>query len=116
MAYNSISIQTVVKGGLEPTYTGATLSDGDRFRNTGKEFIHVLNGGGGAVAVTIPTPAQVSGLDIEDKIVSVPAGEDRMIGTFEPGLYNQAAGATDAGDCYVEYDQTSSVTIAVIRP
>ena len=116
MAYSALSIQSINKDGLEPTYVGATLSDGDRFRNSGKEFIHVLNGGGGAVAVTIPTPATIKGPDIEDKIVSVPAGEDRMIGTFEPGLYNNPAGGVDAGELYVEYDQTSSVTIAVIRP
>ena len=116
MAYTSLSIQTVAKAGLEPTYVAATLTDGDRFRNSGKEFIHVINGGGGAVAVTVPTPATISGLTIEDKIVSVPAGEDRMIGTFEPGLYNQPAGGTDAGECYLEYDQVTSVTVAVIRP
>jgi len=116
MAYNSVSIQTVIKDGLEPTYAAATLTDGDRFRNTGKEFIHVINGTGTPCLVTVPTPAQVSGLDIEDKVVTVPGNEDRMIGTFEPGLYNQPAGGTDAGDCYVEYDQVSSVTVAVIRP
>ncbi len=116
MAYNEITAQIVIKDGLVPSYASATLTDGDRFRNTGKEFVHVINAGGSPCLVTVPTPAQVSGLDIEDKVVTVAAGTDRMIGTFEPGLYNQAAGATDAGDCYVEYDQVTSVTVAVIRP
>ncbi len=61
----------------------------------------------------MPTPATVSGLAIEDKIVSVPNAEDRMIGPFEPGLYNQSG--ADQGKCYIEYDQTTSVTVAVIR-
>jgi hypothetical protein len=116
MAYNSLSIQTIIKDGLEPVYGTATLTDGDRFRNSGKEFVHVINGGGSPCLVTIPTPATISGLDIEDKVVTVPAGEDRMIGTFEPGLYNQPAGGTDAGELYVEYDQVTTVTVAVIRP
>jgi hypothetical protein len=116
MAYTALSIQTVTKAGLEPVYGTATLTDGDRFRNSGKEFVHVINGGGSPCLVTIPTPATVSGLAIEDKVVTVPAGEDRMIGTFEPGLYNNPAGGTDAGELYVEYDQVTTVTIAVIRP
>jgi len=116
MAYATIAVQIVVKTGLEPTYTAATLTDGERFRNTGKEFVHVINGGGSPCLVTVPTPAQISGLDIEDRVVTVPAGEDRMIGTFEPGLFNQPAGGTDAGECYVEYDQVTTVTVAIIRP
>jgi len=116
MAYTSIGVQVVVKTGLEPVYVAATLTDGDRFRNTGKEFIHVINGGGSPCLVTVPTPATISGLLIEDRVVTVPAGEDRMIGTFEPGLYNNPSGGTDAGECYVEYDQVTTVTVAVIRP
>ena len=116
MAYTEVTSQTIIKDGLEPVYVAATLTDGDHFRNTGKEFVHIINGGGSPCLVTVPTPAQVSGLDIEDKVVTVPAGEDRMIGTFEPGLYNQPTGGTDAGSCYVEYDQVTTVTVAVIRP
>ena len=116
MAYTAITIQAVVKTGLEPTYAAATLTDGDRFRNTGKEFLHVINAGGSPCLVTVPTPATISGLLIEDKVVTVAAGTDEMIGTFEPGLYNNAAGATDAGEVYVTYDQVTSVTVAVIRP
>ena len=116
MAYTSITIQTIVKTGLEPTYAAATLTDGDRFRNTGKEFLHVINGGGSPCLVTVPTPATISGLLIEDNVVTVAAGTDEFIGTFEPGLYNQPAGGTDAGETYVEYDQVTTVTVAVIRP
>ena len=116
MAYTSLTIQTIIKDGLEPTYAAATLTDGDRFRNSGKEFIHVVNGGGSPCIVTVLTPATISGLAIEDKTVTVAAGTDEMIGTFEPGLYNNPAGGTDPGETYVEYDQVATVTVAVIRP
>ena len=116
MAYTDLTTQIVVKGGLVPSYAAATLTDGDKFRNSGKEFIHVVNAGGSPCVVTMPTPATINGLLIEDKTVSVAAGTDAMIGTFEPGTYNQAAGATDAGYAYVEYDQVTTVTVACIRP
>lgn len=116
MAYTDLTTQIISKSGIVPTYAAATLTDGDKFRNTGKEFVHVVNAGGSPCLVTLVTPAQISGLDIEDKVVTVAAGTDQMLGTFEPGLYNQAAGATDAGKTYVTYDQVTSVTVAVIRP
>ncbi len=116
MAYTDIATQIIIKGGLEPAYVAATLSEGDKFRNTGKEFLHVINGGGAnPCVVTMVTQAQIKGLDIQDKTVSVPFGEDRMLGPFEPGLYNQATGQTDAGKTYIEYDQVTSVTVAIIR-
>ena len=113
MAYTQLTVYGPTIGGTEPTYASATLTDGDMFKNSGNEFIHVKNGGGGAVAVTIPTPKTIKGLAIEDKVVSVPAGEERIIGRFDPGLYNQSG--ADAGMCYIEYDQVTSVTVAVFR-
>lgn len=115
MAYIDLTTQVISKSGIVPTYAAATLADGNKFRNTGKEFIHVVNAGGSACIVTMVTPAQISGLDIEDKIVTVAAGSEQMIGTFEPSLYNQAAGATDAGKTYIKYNQVTTVTVAVIR-
>jgi len=116
MAYTVLTAQPVTISGLVPSYAAATLTDGDQFRNSGKEFIHVINGGGSPCVVTVPTPATIKGLTIQDKTVSVAAGTDRMIGTFDPGLYNNPAGGTDAGYCYVTYDQVTTVTVAVIRP
>lgn len=113
MAYAELSVETPTIDGLDPTFTAATLTDGNMFRNTGSETVFVKNGGGGAVAVTVPTPGTVRGLDIEDKIVSVPAGEERILGRFDPGLYNQSG--ADAGMCYIEYDQITSVTVGVFR-
>lgn len=113
MAYVNLSVEVPTIAGLEPTYTAATLTDGNMFKNSGKEFIHVVNGGGGACLVTIPTPALTKGLTIEDKAVSIPAGEERMFGRFDPGLYNQSG--ADAGKCYVEFDTVTSVTIGVFR-
>lgn len=115
MAYTDLATQIIIKDGLLPTYANADSGDGDKFRNTGKEFVHVVNGGGSPCLVTMVTPAQIKGLDIEDKVVTVAAGTDQMLGTFEPGLYNQPSGS-DAGKTYIEYDQVTTVTVAIIRP
>ena len=115
MAYTNLAIQPITRSGLKPTYTSATLTDGEMWSNTGTEFIHIINGGGSACVVTLVTPATISGLAIEDKTVSVPAGERHMIGPFDPSLYNNPNGETDPGKMYVTYDQTTSVTVAVVR-
>lgn len=113
MAYTDLTTQVISKDGIVPSYVTATLTDGNMFRNTGKEFIHVVNASGGGVNVTVPTPAKVVGLDIEDKVVVVGAGTDQMIGPFEPGFYNQSG--ADKGKTYVEFDTITSITVAVFR-
>ena len=113
MAYTNLTTQVISKTGIIPTYAAAVITDGNKFVNTGKEFIHVVNASGGSINVTVPTPAQVAGLDIEDKVVAIGAGVDTMIGPFEPGYYNQSGG--DKGKTYVEFSAVTSVTIAVLR-
>ena len=113
MAYTNLAVETASIGGLNPSYTAATLTDGNMFTNSGKEFVHVVNGSGGSINVTVLTPALVRGLTLEDKVVAVPAGEERMIGRFDPGLYNQSG--TDAGKVYVQFSSVTSVTVGVFR-
>jgi len=114
MAHANLAVQSITKAGLAPSYVAATVG-GSMFTNTGKEFIHVINADAGAINVTIPTPATVAGLAIEDKVVAVAGNTDKMIGPFESGYFNQPAGATDAGKVYATYSAVVSVTVAVIR-
>lgn len=113
MAYVNLTTQVISKNGIVPSYVTATLTDGNKFTNTGKEFIHVINGSGSSINVTMPTPAQVAGLDIEDKVIAIGAGVDTMIGPFEPGYYNQSG--ADKGKTYVEFSAITSVTVAILR-
>ena len=100
-----------------PTNAAATLTDGNRFINTGREFIMVTNNGAvNPVVVTIPTPQTVKNLTIQDPTVSVAKdGIIKIIGPFPPELYNNPAGGTDPNEVYLEYDQTTSVTVSVFR-
>ena len=110
------SIQIVTKDGIIPSYEAGDATDGHMWRNSGREWIEVLNGGGGAVVVTIPTPAKtVDGLTIEDKAVTIGAGAEKKIGPFLPGHFNQPAGGTDAGKAYIDLDVDTTVTLGVFR-
>jgi hypothetical protein len=101
--------QSVVRAGVKPVYVAAAEA-GDSFANTGDEFIHIKNGAGDPYVVTIATPATVDGLAVADRTVSIPAGEERMIGPFPSNTYNDSTGKVQ-----LTYDGIVSVTIAIIK-
>ncbi len=117
MAYTEITVQTPAIAGVIPTNAAATLTDGNRFVNTGREFVMITNDGGvNPVVVTIQTPQTIAGLAIADPTVSVPKdGVIKIIGPFPPEVYNNPASGTDPNEVYIEYDQVTSVLISVFR-
>ncbi len=117
MAYTEITVQTPAIAGVIPTNAAATLTDGNRFVNTGREFVMITNNGAvNPVVVTIPTPQTIAGLTIQDPTVSVPKdGIIKIIGPFPPTVYNNPAGGTDPNEVYIEYDQVTTVLVSVFR-
>lgn len=109
MARADLTVQEISRSGLNPSYTAAA-TDGHSVENTGREFIHVKNGSGSSVTVTIQTPGTVDGLAVADRTVAVPASGERMIGPFAPGDYNQ-----DDDAIYVDYSAITTVTIAAVQ-
>lgn len=109
MARSEISHQQIVRTGLEQTYASAN-ADGNKFSNDGRMFLHVKNGAGAPIDVTIQTPGTVDGLAVADQVVTVTNGEERMIGPFPANIYNQ-----DDRMVYVDYSSATSVTVAVLR-
>lgn len=109
MARETLTVQEISRSGLNPSYTAA-VADGHKIENTGREFVHVKNASGASVNVTIQTPGTVDGLAVADRVVAVPASEERMIGPFAPSDYNQ-----DDDEVYVDYSATSSVTAAAVQ-
>lgn len=96
MARTALAVQEITRNGLPPYYSPAN-ADGHRVANdengrAKKTVVHVKNGGGSAITAAILTAASVDGLSIADPIVTVPAGETRIIGPFPPGTYNQPDG------------------------
>lgn len=110
MARTALTLQSIVRTGLSPAYTGAN-ADGHSVTNEGKKtLVHVKNGGGSSINVTIQTPNTVDSLAVSDRVVSVPSGEERMIGPFPVETYNQSDGTI-----YVDFSAVTSVTVAAFK-
>lgn len=109
-----LTTQEITQDGIGPTYASAT-STGDTFIADGRTFLHVKNGGGSPVTVTVTAVRASVGLagfgdiPIDDISVSVPATTgDKMI-AVDP------AGHASAGVATVTYSGVTSLTIAAIR-
>jgi hypothetical protein len=93
----------------DPVYV-ACAAGGDAVLNSGFTFLHVVNGHSGAWVVTVNSVAACNqGFD-HDAIVSVPASEERMIGPFDRGRFNDANGKIQ-----ITYDGVTVLTIAAIE-
>jgi hypothetical protein len=106
MAATPFTVQRIQRSGLEATYAAAASGEGNSFANSGNTFLHVKNGSGSEVTVTIASTAVVDGLAVADATVAVPAGEDRMIGPFSTTTFGSTVTVT--------FSATTSVTVAAI--
>jgi hypothetical protein len=104
----ALTIQTINQTGVGPTYVAADAA-GDTVIPGAGSFLHVKNGAAAAVTVTLVTPGTVSGLDVADQAVSVPAGAERMIAVGD--LYRDP----DTGRATVTYSAAASVTVGSFR-
>jgi hypothetical protein len=116
MATTQLVVQDIVRTGLEAVYVAAVSGDGHAVDNAGRRtFLHVINGSGGDVDVTIATPNTADGLVIADRVVTVTAGEERMIGPF-PSMYEQYDADNAIEQAFiVTYESTASVTVAALK-
>jgi hypothetical protein len=113
----TLTIQNLVTtGSLQPTYAAAS-GGGDVMPNDGKTVLHVKNGGGGSINVTIT--AQVATRDAgpgfgpytrADLVVAVPAAEERIIGPLPRIAFNNAS-----AQAAIAYSGVTSVTVAALR-
>ena len=109
MARTALSVQEIDLTGLSPTYSDAN-ADGHSITNTGDVFLHVKNASASDITVTCQTPAKIEGIDIAEITVTVAASGEKMIGPFNPTIFNQSDGSV-----YVDYSATASVTVAAVR-
>lgn len=116
MARTQLSVQKILSSGLNATYTAATV-DGEAFNNAGEDvIIHIKNGGAGAVQLTVQTPMQQDGLDVAERTVSVPAGEDRFVGPFQRSIYSKVDATLEIPHAvWIDTDTQTSVTLAILQ-
>lgn len=105
----TLTVYTAAVAGVAVVAASATAA-GDKFTNTGHEVIHVTNGGGAPITVTLDAKATPIGLTLTDPTVSVANGATKVIGPFNPDLFND----TD-GNMNVTYSSDTSVTVIVVK-
>lgn len=105
----TLAIQTIGITGATPAYVSAA-GGGDKVVPGQGSFIHVKNGSGGSITVTIATPELVDGdLAVADRAVAVAGGAEAMISI--PGRY----AAPSDGLAAVTYSAVTSLTIGSFR-
>lgn len=106
-----LATQEITLGGLGAAYAAAGAG-GDTLTPGEDVFLHVKNGGAGAITVTIVTPnTSIGGLAITDAGGSVPAAGDRFFGPFPAQHFARSSD----GKADITYSGVTSVTLAVLK-
>lgn len=102
--------QVVVLAGITPALVAAEAG-GDEFENSGRDFIHIKNGGGSPIDMTVNSQAACSQGSDHDVVVSIPATTgEKFIGPFPKDRFDDAANKVQ-----ITYSAVTSVTIGIVR-
>lgn len=108
----TLTTQNVTRAGVVPTY-GACAGGGDRFTPSNTTFLHVKNGSGGALTVTVAaTKVPLANMTEAVAAVSIAAGAEKMLGPF-PADHFVATDGSGLAD--ITYSGVTSLTIAVVQ-
>lgn len=109
MARTPITPQKITSTGVDVTLEAANV-DGNSIPLRIGLVLLVRNGDVAGKTVTVPTPLTVDGLAVEERTVAVPADEDRYI-----ALGGQSAYRQEDGSAHVNYDDVTSVSVALLQ-
>jgi hypothetical protein len=104
----TLNVQVITRSGLNPSFLPAEAG-GDQFANAGNVFHVAKNDDTVAHTVTYITTKTEDGLELANRPVIVPPGEQRWTGGFQKDIYN---GPT--GNVQVTYDSVTGMTGAAI--
>lgn len=110
MPRTALTVQEVSISGVVPSYAAGDAVNHHQFLNDGNVFLHVKNGGGSPINVTLSVPIKHNGLTITNPVIAVANGSEKMIGPFDPTDFNQAGGLV-----YADLSGATTVTLAAIR-
>ena len=107
----TLSVQTIVAAGLDPTYAAAAAG-GDKLAPGPTTFLHVVNGGGAPITVTVAAPGNFyAAVANPDLAVTVDASGEKMI----PVPVTPFADPADSGLAAITYSAVTTVTVAALR-
>lgn len=109
----TLSTQTVTRSGIGPTYASAT-GGGDAMSCGTDMMLHIKNGAGSSMTVTLAIPSGSSGypnVAYTSTAVVVPNAGERMIGPIQAPIYQDPT----TGLCTITYSTSTSVTVAAIN-
>ena len=109
----TLTTQNITRAGVLPTY-GACAGGGDRFTPGNTTFLHVKNGSGGSLTVTvastkIPLPNMTTS-NVATTVTNAAAGW--LIGPFPADQFTATDGS---GLADITYSGVTSLTIAVLQ-
>lgn len=101
--------QVVAPVGTALTFANASAG-GDTCVTGSDVKLHIKNGSGASITVTLATPGKIDGnLDITDRAVTVAAGAETVVPVTD--LFRDPA----TGLASITYSASASVTLAVVR-
>jgi hypothetical protein len=112
----AITIQNIVTGGLTPAYGAAAAADTVAVASNERIAVHVKNGAGAPITVTIPkvgssvTVPGYGSLSTTDITATIAAGAEAIIGPIPQGYVDPATGTAA-----VNYSSTTTVTRTAYR-
>jgi len=104
----ALSVQSVSTAGTAPTYAPASAG-GDTAPVGNGRVLHVFNGSGASVTVTVVTPGTVNGLAIADAALVVPAGDSGFVPLTN--IYRNPS----TGLANVTYSAVTTVEVAALQ-
>lgn len=105
----TLTVQEISRSAITPSY-GAAAGGGDQFPNDGRTYLHIKNGGGSSITLTIATQMTVDGKAVADDAIAVTNAQERVVGPFPPAIYNDANGMVQ-----LTYSGVTSVTVGAFR-
>lgn len=99
-----------------PTYNGVQISGaaasggGDLMPNDGRTVLHVQNGGGSPINVTITPSGTAAGLSYQTIVQAVAAGTIKVFGPFPTQIFNNASAQVP-----ITYSGVTSVLVAAVQ-
>lgn len=113
MAYTALTVQKPTDDGAALTFSDAETGTGNSFSNDGRTYVEVHNNGTDTATATFTKSGKAFGESLAAASgVALTADQRKVLGPFDPRVYNVVGGAND-GDVLITYSGAGSADIDV---